>query len=72
MDPENTPHCPGCRGYTPRWEAECPGITTGVVVHQRVVGKLPWRLRWRVLAGRPVITAAGATAWGGGGGGGCG
>jgi hypothetical protein len=64
------PHCPGCRGYTPQWEAECPGITAGHVTYQRVIGKLPWRLRWRVLTGRPAITAAGVTAYGGGGGGG--
>jgi hypothetical protein len=62
------PHCPGCRGYTPQWEHECPGLA--VTLYQRVVGKLPWRMRLRVLAGRPVVTGAGATAWGGGGGGG--
>jgi hypothetical protein len=25
----DTKHCPGCRGYTQRWEDECPGITAG-------------------------------------------
>lgn len=65
--PTEPPHCPGCRGWTPQWEAECPGITAGVVTWQRAVGKLPWRLRLKVLAGRPVVTAAGAAMHGGGG-----
>lgn len=67
---DDAPHCPGCRGFTPRYEAECPGITHGVVMYQQAVGRLPWRLRWKVLAGRPVVTMAGATMHGGGGGGG--
>jgi hypothetical protein len=75
-------HCPGCRGYTGDFAAECPGITPsgtaltvtrGVLdVTQQYVPRLTWRARLDVLLGRPVLVATHAVSYGGGGGGGTG
>jgi hypothetical protein len=46
---EEAVHCPGCRGWTPQWEHECPGIGTSLV--QLVVTRLPWL---RILTGRTL------------------
>ena len=56
-----TRHCGGCNGFGPGWNGDCAGISPD---HFRLADfryaippRLPWPMRWKILAGRPVATA---------------
>jgi hypothetical protein len=48
------PHCPGCNGFGPRWEGDCPGVRVPPPFASVLPGRMPWSARLRILAGRPV------------------
>lgn len=58
-------HCPGCRGYTHGWGAECPGFAAGPRAEDDdfampdVVPPLRFLDRLRVLIGAPVLLGMG-------------
>ena len=64
--PETTMHCPGCKGYTRGWVAECPGVSGDLAsldadfIVPHVVPPLRLLDRLRVLAGRPVLMGVAA------------
>jgi len=59
-----TRHCGGCKGFGPAWEGDCAGVSPDQFrlndFRYAIPPRLPWRMRLRILLGRPVATAPGS------------
>ena len=54
-------HCGGCNGFGAGWEGDCGGISPDDFrlddFRYAIPPRLPWKMRMRILLGRPVATA---------------